>query len=644
MHYFATGALVFIAALTLFPVEWLEYYFPDLKSAIVPLRDSIDQAAGSGASFTTVIIAHGVVLMIYVLKFTNWAHDDLKPVGFPPRPTRQFTTWVQYWMWASLYAGSGVLLVYLFYSTPSEMIRFIKAFGLEAQLGEVLLVDGLVNFSLEALIMGVAIAVGFLGFPGIEPRWRMMLQRAALIPSRATNAVERFKGDFKGFQPSKEDVDAFVTHFRGVNDAPELFQADFTHNDQDEGYLEIYPRMEFTLWKLRSLRRHGWTSDGIQQFAADLKRIEGDVAKVRVQILNVTRTVTTVYGERLAQQLNELHEAKGFPGQERPADSVILLDNILSSLSSEWLGAPLDPRDKVIIETLEKNLHAIRDRCDEIMGQLLQIVVLVSLRSMHPDRTLRNIGFGGDLGRQARVGWDLIPWMILSIVISSVIVALIIGMAVEAFKPDAENNDMRVVVYNTAMLFSAILGGYLIATLITWQRGFEVNRPLNSGQWTSNTVLCFAGATASVVLVVALVRLMGPGLSTDGAIYYIHIPGLFGAYVANAFLRGMTGQSPFRSYDVFLLPIAAIVFTLLARMAAMGDVRDPMLAGELPITLALCAATAINALAIMAPIYLLPLFLGKSGDLQAQRESLALVQPASSASRTHEEVNYQNAA
>ncbi|QIE56073.1 hypothetical protein G5B40_11775 [Pikeienuella piscinae] len=618
MQYAVTGALVFLAVIVVHGGGWL---------GLGPeLRDDADVGAGTTPTTLIVVLALALVFFFYRLKFADWADPARKPLGFPARPTRHFTTWIQYQMWAAIYALTGAFIVFLVYSTPSEVIGLLQALQakfianeVSSALGEGAMEGAIPRYTLEALLLGVAVAMAFLGFPQVEPRWRAMLQRAAFIPTRATSLVDTFREDFSRFSPGTDEIERFIDAQNTRPESRRLYAADFEQNNRDDGYLEIYPRLEFILWKFRELSADRRVELGIDVFRDDLARIERDMDPVRASIRGIGQAIDSVYGARFPGEIANLHDEHGFERGGDDGAAVILYDDILRNVLKSWIGGQPRHEDKVLTDHMLRNIKDVRTRCDLLLEQLMQIVVMMALRNISPGRFLEELGFGDQIAARERIGADVLPWLILSVSFVSIPIAVLLGAAGEwAGRPV---DQFQVVVFSIVMQSPAIVTAFLMANLITTQSGFGIRGSGRAKYWTFDVLVCFVSAVAMVVVFVSLLPRLGDEFDRPAALSYVQAPAVYGTYVAIAFFRGIANQPIFKPLDLVMLPIWAAVATVLGRMIVARDVIGMLSGDDGKLTAGLVAAAVINALAVIAPIYFLPRYLGAGADLASARQA-----------------------
>lgn len=543
-----------------------------------------------------------IVFLIYWAKFAEWADEKIKPRGFPLRPTRHFTTWLQYQIWAGIYAMVGVLIVWSIYLYPSITSLF-EALPLPESWARSLRRDMLQEpidpQSTTSAVLGVALAVAAMGLPKAEPYLRSALQRAALIPVRATSLTRALTDDFSRFVPEPADVGRFLDDQNIKDGSPHLFPEDFDPRLRDEHALEIYPRIEFILWRLSMLSPNEQITFGIDQFEKDLREIEIQVTDIRKSIKGFGQTLERLYSDRFPGEIEALHEELGYDRGPDDESSVLLYDNILREIG-KWSGRPSE-EEKVVTTYMNESLAELRGKCEPVLDALLQILVLMSLRSRFdkPEKLLALVGFGSHEAARQADSWDRLLWLNLTVVIGSVAVALVYSLALP------NTNDWLIATQVFGMLFPAILGGHFIAHLILYDEvgfGESARNPQGSIQ---QYAMSFVTSWSLVIIGLALLQGIDDGYS-PAANFYAQVPALIGAYSAVVVFRSHRALPICRIRDVFVVPVLAAVGGLFGAMISSSS-QDFLAALEgerLYVTMTGMIASAVLGLIVVIGIFL----------------------------------------
>ena len=515
------------------------------------------------------VVGFVLVYWFYSARFAEWSKTNAPPVGFPAGPTSHFTTRVRYHLFVLAYASLGFAALFMVYGTPQGMLTLLCE-GLSVQLaacddGY----EGILPGSIQSLALGFAVALALLGVPMIEERWRSALQRAADIPSRATNLVTMLHQKFHVFAPDETAARAFLRQYN-AGERPRLFMADI-YTERDEGFLETYPRSALILYELSQLDVEQRRLYRCAQFAGRLDELRDQLAEVRRDIGGLHHTLDQTLGLRFSGDFSRFHYAEGSQhgkpagadealhagatkDGERTAQSaaedekatsaqkmvkdlrkefsedfgdramgeyaITRLDNILVRIKG--IDEGFAPSDEELRQFLFKRLQEISARSEAIYFDVLKIVVLMSFRSSaSPHLLLEFLGFRLERGEadQTEVG----PWL--------VIIAIGLSLATSGifflFYPSSAQ---LVLTLTLCMLGASFLGGFVVANLILGAR-IEARRSVTPtlSMWDRTMIWAFPTVSALFSLVVLQKFYFGPATA---AMYYVTVTGCYGAYIA----------------------------------------------------------------------------------------------------------------
>lgn len=237
------------------------------------------------------MVAAVMVFGFYVYRFGLWRVGQKTPRGFPLHPPRAFTTWVQYTSWAVLYGLAVVtaFLVIVYLPEFSSKVLMLLSLFLPANLGLDRLSVDAENLAARGrdhvyfLMTGLTILLLFAGTQA-EGALRTFFHRRAMIPREAESLFSQLKIDFhrKPIQ-DEESVRKFLEHSRHDPDMPtyHAFELQLDVQAALENRLELLPRTEFILWRLKQRGFSAAIDKKLDNHAPDIEELMRDVAKLR---------------------------------------------------------------------------------------------------------------------------------------------------------------------------------------------------------------------------------------------------------------------------------------------------------------------------------------------------------------------------
>ncbi|MEP3334046.1 hypothetical protein [Sedimentitalea sp.] len=546
-----------------------------------------------------------IIFILYSLKFRDWPDENLKPPGFPARPTRDFTTWLNYQLWASVYILSGILIAVALFATPHQIVAV--ACGVMGDTMDRLCKEGAAigaQYSLEALALGVSTAVAFLGLPKIEPAWRQQLQKLAMIPSRAVSLANSLQSEFRQFAPHPEEVSAFLEDYNTQAGRPSLYEADFSEVLKDENYLETYPRIEFIIDRLDRLNVTARGDQLLNDYADDIDAVKGRINDVRSRILGIHQAIKGTLGLRYPGEIAELHAEAGYELPPNGFFSVTLLDNVVKK-ASDWTDEQSTP-DKELTQFFSEALRDIRQSCDKVNQRLVQIVVLMSLRGVdQPFHVLRDLGFSKRIQKETRIGIDMMPAFVGFILLASFAITIFLELIFD------QQAGRSIFVFATGMPIGSLLGSSIVAGATALGDGRDVkNVQLSEVLW--DLTLCAVAGAAAAIFVISFLpsvfNLEGAGgQDFHMAAYYTPVTGFLGAYFALCNYRTVSqpDRPGYRKPDFFFVPLGVVTLIFMAGVLTHLDEINMFLQwSQFKYTLGYSAAGVLLTFAMMLPLVL----------------------------------------
>ena len=536
---------------------------------------------------TLLIEENGIGLMIGALivsvaysgRFNQLVrHDDI-PEGFPIFAAWNFTTRLNYWMGMVMYTGTGLAILALCFYLPQVMVETVCAVDAAmpgtdwcAQTADgASFLTGLQNAHLaqarspSALALGIFLPILLLHAPMIEPRFRAVMHSVALIPDRAQELYRFLKSDLNRFGLDAETRDEFLedhAEARGGSKAPDrphLHAGDFVHGIRDEGYLEIYPRIEFYLWRIETMSEPERRSFGARRLDGDLDTLRAEVAAIREDILAVAETIDRNFCANFPEEIDRLHSDRGLArDSESPLPSVTVLDNIVAWAAADKTGL-VDVAQRDLADAHLVTLKNLGLRCKAVHKALVRMIVLMALyRTSSPRKRLREFGLQGTVDRMEV---EIVPILIL------VLMGVAIGVTyvMPILRPALLDNQYSILAHSSVMPASALAGAYLIAAM-RGPKGSKRNPRGDGGRRGAKSKRAASDAEVALTILGGLLAsfaavnflpqsISGGGVGTVApASYYTPVVALYGGYVAYAFFRQQEGLPVYKKSDLWRFP------------------------------------------------------------------------------------------
>ncbi|WP_152612018.1 hypothetical protein [Ruegeria sp. ANG-S4] len=534
MHYLLVIVMFILCAIGLsFDVPTLRYDFALHTETMLPL-----------------IVAVGVIYWFYSARFAEWSADSGPPVGFPARPTSHYTTRLRYHLFVLAYCSMGLIALLVIYAAPQNIMAIVcKIPGSVIPECEQSL-ESISKQSIEALVLGLSIAIALLNLPSFDARWRSTLQRAADIPSRATNLVGMLHDRFDLFAADPERVRNFIVQYNAQQGAPRLFLGDF-YAPSDEGYLETYPRCEYILFELSNLDEDTRRSVRMSDFSSKIKELGIQLSDVRQDVVGLHRTLGETLGRRFAGDFAKIHDSedpdnietpdldgksgpkvererirrknsRNFEGRLSEEFAITKLDNILEDVElSDDDGQSAN--DEVLRDFMLKRLGEISEKSQAVYADLLKIVVLMSLRSTaSPQWFLEHLGF--ELSRGEADQTEVAPWLVMMVFILVILVTMAFGVV-------DPSNMIVTFSFSLGMLGTSVFGGFLVASLIADSYTDFKSRTVQPDIPIMNLCWFFMMPMLSSLLSVIVVGQFYP-IEAKTAQFFTPVAGWLGLYVA----------------------------------------------------------------------------------------------------------------
>ena len=176
---------------------------------------------GSGYTFPFNVIAGTIIVFIfYWIKFGQWTGPAEAPLGYRPKPTRHFTTWLRYSGWAGIYAFFMVLIFAICIYMPGFVTSILQAI-IDFEVPQLSGTHSPIKKFIEVLsqnepgpIAPYALIFVTLVWAGAFGEWekaiRKKLQESALIPLEAKRLIDAFQNKTEYFSPNDEVIDRII--------------------------------------------------------------------------------------------------------------------------------------------------------------------------------------------------------------------------------------------------------------------------------------------------------------------------------------------------------------------------------------------------------------------------------------------------
>lgn len=558
------------------------------------------------------VIAVVYVFVIYRFRFAEWGAQTEKPAGYPPRPARHFTSWLRFEIWAALYAGTGIIVLYLIYHYP-QLLNFLQ--DIQAQTaggapdGDAAAAASRIQEELaggtspatpysQRLTLGVATAVGLAFLPKVEPALRAAFQRAALIPANAQILVNVIRDRFDRFRPVDAEVRTFLVE-HNARRLPYLYREEFRADLVNQSFLEVYPRMEFIRWKFKLLNNDRRFKNVFDEYRQDLTDLDVAFANLRANILELGDSLQKFFGPQREPEVAAVHARHGIAREAGGAIAITLFDDVVAQTGPKTRAATAEAaglaeaaatfdalpkdvqqllvdRDEEIRKDLQNRLKLVCDEAHRIYERLIQVTVFAALGSkvLNPRHALRE--FGLEVEAADRVAFD---WHRFLGVSAAMLVTLFCGVLAYFWAGgiggssalDAGGNAVLLwTLSGLSLLLGGLAGGYAVGLFIL---NNKLAKHEGAGKIRfSNVDLALATVTgwSTSVIAFALAGLvLGLGSLAPTGWIWGFVPAVFGATAALAAHRIKAGRETWPvGYIVRLcaVTVAAALLTLLFRV------------------------------------------------------------------------------
>jgi hypothetical protein len=546
-------------------------------NALAYLRVEADAPAGGvPRNILGLLVVLGVVVVAYAMRFARWVDSKHMPEGFPPESTLSFTTRLNYAMGWILYVGTGAAVVLICFFGPSLARTLICSADmavpfLDLCLGpdlETAVIRGFPDTllvpaqSVTALGLGLFLALALLGIPKLEESWRRTAHTVALIPNRAETLKDVLSSNFGRFRIEDGHDDAFLAHHNPQEPGyatTTLYKEEFAQNLRDEGFLEVYPRLEFYLWRIDTLSGKRRSRYGLSRFTGEkgeIAQIRETLVALRAAIARSERTVLRIYGEDFADVIAEVHREKGIDWAPGAPLGVTVLDNILDRIK-RLDPARADHYQTALADYLLETVKDLAIRCRDLNERMIRIIVLLSLYGTNsPRKRLRWWGLQGNIDK---LDTEIVPRFLLVLLVAALTVTGLIWF----FAPHWPVN--IVAMHAAAMPAAACIGAYCMAATRSHDHHDSENdaTPVDPAPPSAQNrraasdwqvlFLLLAGVMASFIAVSLLpTGSRAPGQISPAAVYTPAIA-IYGAYIAYVFLRQEANLPLFRTSDVWIV-------------------------------------------------------------------------------------------
>ncbi|RVU38342.1 hypothetical protein EOI86_03370 [Hwanghaeella grinnelliae] len=519
----------------------------------------------SGSDSVSLSFMSLVVFGVYMHRFSQWADDTLKPTGYPPRPVQNFTTWLQFLFWGSVYGLIGCSIMLVIYKYPA-LLDPLRGQAFVGSFVELLIPEGSEN--LNPLALGVAVALGFLTIPKLEPAFRRRLQQAALIPSRATHIVNSLIRDFNSFSPDAENLKKFAKDTDTDPNIPKIFKDELSIK-VDDHYLEVYPRLEYLVWRINELKMRPGFELAISPHNADLDKLEPELERVRREVVSAART-TALIAERLELDIDSVHKAACVDREGKRPLAITVLDNLLRSAKEK---SSTDQVVRALVSTTDTKLRILRASCDEMLNNIIKACVLAAFtaNAQSPESWLKRVGFDYSGGVADGPDGDTLVRSMLTAILT--VIAVVTGLAYV----EQVSGVVVPAILGVSMTAASLVGGYFIGSLALNERNRSAleKEDVRFGTWY--LLMIFCGSWASVILAIfACSVVLGTGYAPGSALFqnsvkYAHVSAILGPAIAYSCFRVSRGDTPLPSYYILLLPFISFLFMFVSVWLHFGE-------------------------------------------------------------------------
>jgi hypothetical protein len=311
--------------------------------------------AQNGAVDATAIIGALFVFGFYIFKFGRWSGPEASPPGFRPKPTRHFTTWLHYVLWAVLYGTVMVIFYFLIIFFPKFFFNILDLYlnfqisqgqgGALGNLNSGFRVD--VNNIVPYAIIFVTLIWSTV-FVKWERAFRNTLQEYALIPTEATRIIEFYEKTPTSFKPDPDEIPRVQKAI--VFDL--ISKKDFEAGSSD--WINKYAICEYLVYRITRLKTQRYFSRIISRYQEDFDEILMSLTRLRSKLQN--------YKSELLDSLRQLNVTVDEP-----------FSTPLSEIEEKWQGSKKTMHyERRYFEGVQESL---KKSVDDYLHSTLQIIV-----------------------------------------------------------------------------------------------------------------------------------------------------------------------------------------------------------------------------------------------------------------------------
>lgn len=254
------------------------------------------------------IVSCVIVFGFFIWRFGQWRVGDKTPQGFPLHPPRSFTTSMQYFSWAFLYGAVMVTAFLICVYIPefvSKLLALLNLF-LPQQFAQNIdlasLSDAAAGFADRGqghvYFLGFGLTIlGLFGTNALEGMLRAFFHRRAMIPREAENIFSALRVDFHRKPiPDRDAIAAFLVHSRHDPDMPTYhdFELQLGVEQALQNRLELLPRTEFMLWRLKQRGFSKSINQRLTQYEDEIEALSNEVNGLRAVAIDVKRQLIQV--------------------------------------------------------------------------------------------------------------------------------------------------------------------------------------------------------------------------------------------------------------------------------------------------------------------------------------------------------------
>ncbi len=541
-----------------------------------------------------------IVFIFYIWRFQSWAEKSKQGSGIAQYTTRFFTTFFNYYAWATMYAMISVAAFAIFSMVPDAILLTLSAASIVFpaqfisdmldQYNQIVQKNIGQNEDIMLMIAAFVVVMGFATTP-LDTRLRLALQRNAQIPKQAERIEKKIRSNLFAGEIPAEQIDDFLTDTQFALSHP-IAPFELSTEMRDQRFLEPYARAEFLLWRLR----HGGFGERIDRALADheatLQKIDGDLAEVRAAISGYSQMIDRALrhmpdpeppadgdpspGSGLSRTAVAILERAGLPElaqidlEDRSQTlkaPVSKFDDIMRAMYGclDSIGPGLEEFIRLALESMEEGLKAARKKLDGAIGELVRLAVCIAL---YAEKTpsydfLRALGLRPRASSVRFHPETAFATAFSVAVVYLVVLALLDGMSEQGRIPFDVQLGIWLVT-GLLFIFVPIVHGAFHGAIMARRRSDAAGGQKPDGRFTIADfayafVLTGAALIVAMFLLSRATELNGPLFR--GASMFAAVAAIWGACAARATMRALLETDPVRGWRE---PAEAVGYVLIA--------------------------------------------------------------------------------